>query len=76
MRKVLVTGATGHIGSHLCHCLLREGAEVHAVSRRVTPDEHSEIRWWRADLNLQESDAASWTDNLSGDLLELRKPRN
>jgi UDP-glucose 4-epimerase len=50
MRKVLVTGATGHIGSHLCHHLLREGAEVHAVSRRVTPDDHSEIRWWRADL--------------------------
>jgi len=50
MRKVLVTGATGHIGSHLCHRLLREGAEVHAVSRKASADDHGEIRWWHADL--------------------------
>jgi nucleoside-diphosphate-sugar epimerase len=50
MRKVLVTGATGHIGSHLCHRLLREGAEVHAVSRKATAGDHGEIRCWRADL--------------------------
>jgi UDP-glucose 4-epimerase len=50
MRKVLGTGATGHIGSHLRHRLLREGAEVLAGSRKATADDHSEIRCWSADL--------------------------
>jgi nucleoside-diphosphate-sugar epimerase len=46
--KVLVTGATGFIGSHLCDALRRMGAEVHAVSRGL----HSggELRWWQANL--------------------------
>lgn len=34
--KLLVTGATGFIGRHLCARLLREGAEVHAVIRPAT----------------------------------------
>jgi UDP-glucose 4-epimerase len=50
MRRVLVTGATGHIGAHLCHRLRRERAEVHAVSRKTQIDRPGEIRWWRADL--------------------------
>ncbi len=32
-RKILVTGATGFIGSHLCDALVALGAEVHAMSR-------------------------------------------
>ena len=32
-RCVLVTGATGFIGSHLAKCLVKEGAEVHALVR-------------------------------------------
>ena len=50
MRRILVTGATGHIGTHLRRRLLREGAEVHAVSRTAQTDDRGEIRWWRADL--------------------------
>lgn len=50
MRKVLVTGATGHIGAHLCHRLWREGTEVHAVSLRPHVGNRGEIRWWRADF--------------------------
>ena len=46
--KVLVTGARGFIGSHLCDALRRMGAQVHAVSRGL----HSggELRWWQANL--------------------------
>jgi UDP-glucose 4-epimerase len=50
MRRVLITGATGHIGKHLCRRLSREGAEIHAVSRQAQVDRRGEIRWWRADL--------------------------
>ncbi len=50
MQRVLVTGATGHIGAHLCDRLCREGAEIHAVSRKDQVDHRGEVRWWRADL--------------------------
>ena len=46
--RVLVSGADGFIGSHLCQSLLAAGAEVHGVSRREVAN-HG-IRWWRADL--------------------------
>jgi UDP-glucose 4-epimerase len=45
---VLVTGASGFIGSHICRRLLEHGAEVHGVSRAVR--ESAGIRWWKADL--------------------------
>lgn len=45
---MLVTGASGFIGSHICRRLLEEGAEVHGVSRAVR--ESAEIRWWQVDL--------------------------
>ena len=34
-RRILVTGATGFIGSHLCEALAALGAEVHGASRRA-----------------------------------------
>jgi UDP-glucose 4-epimerase len=34
--RVLVTGATGFIGSHLCRRLLADGAEVHALTSTVS----------------------------------------
>ena len=46
--RVLVSGADGFIGSHLCQSLLTAGAEVHGVSRRDVAN-HG-VRWWRADL--------------------------
>jgi UDP-glucose 4-epimerase len=48
-RRVLVTGASGFIGSHLCRRLLRLGAEVHALSRKVQPETGDGLRWRRAD---------------------------
>jgi nucleoside-diphosphate-sugar epimerase len=48
---VLVTGASGFIGAHLCDRLRRRGAKVHALSRRDHADEGAGIRWWRGDLS-------------------------
>ncbi len=47
--SVLVTGATGFLGSHLCAALTRRGARIHAVSRSAhAPDDA--IRWYQSDL--------------------------
>ena len=45
--KVLVTGATGFIGTHLMRDLARAGHDVVAVSRRagVPPDSPPSVRW-------------------------------
>ena len=47
-KVVLVTGASGFIGSHLCFSLRNLGAKVHATSRTVrkSPD----LQWWQANL--------------------------
>jgi UDP-glucose 4-epimerase len=48
-QRLLVTGASGFIGTRLCRRAVEEGAIVHAVSRRPqTPGD--EVRWERADL--------------------------
>ncbi len=49
-RCVLLTGASGFIGSHLSASLLRSGARVHAVSRRPQPAMPMGPRWWQGDL--------------------------
>jgi len=48
-QTVLVTGASGFIGSHLCDRLNHLGAIVHGVSR--TPRKCGGVfRWWQVDL--------------------------
>ncbi len=47
---MLVTGATGFIGAHLCHRLLTYHARVHAVSRELHRSHSENLRWWQADL--------------------------
>jgi UDP-glucose 4-epimerase len=49
-KKILVTGASGFIGSHLCRSLLEHGAEVHGSSRRPPVGGHDDVRWWQSDL--------------------------
>lgn len=49
-QRVLVTGASGFLGSHLCSGLLAAGAEVHAVSRAARTSVHEQLRWWQADV--------------------------
>ena len=54
-QRILVTGANGFIGSHLCLRLCQEGAEVHAVYRSERPSGIGDPCWWQADLaNLEE----------------------
>jgi nucleoside-diphosphate-sugar epimerase len=44
---VLITGASGFLGSHLCDYLVHAGAQVHGLSRQVRSV--SGVRWWQAD---------------------------
>lgn len=49
-RRILVTGASGFIGSALCERLVGLGAEVHGVSRTATIPDRGPIRGWTADV--------------------------
>lgn len=49
-QRILITGASGFLGSHLCSCLCRNGAEVHAVSRLLRATHTSCLQWWQGDL--------------------------
>ena len=49
-KRVLVTGATGFIGSHCLVPLLQRGYEVHAVSTKSGMKAESSIIWHQADL--------------------------
>lgn len=48
-QRILVTGASGFLGSHLCDRLCRS-AEVHAVSRTLRTTENG-LQWWQGDLS-------------------------
>jgi nucleoside-diphosphate-sugar epimerase len=50
-KTVMVTGAGGFIGSHLCRRLLNEGARIHGVSRTIRDNQASDITWWYGDLS-------------------------
>jgi len=47
-KVVLVTGASGFIGSHLCCSLRNLGVEVHATSRAERKSQ--DLRWWQSNL--------------------------
>ncbi len=49
-KRVLVTGATGFIGSHCLKPLLQQGYEVHAVSTKSGVKTDSSIVWHQVDL--------------------------
>ncbi len=63
-RTVLITGASGFIGSHLARRLLEHGARVHVLSRSGTPgarlrDVAGRLTAWRGDVTNAASCAAS-----------------
>ncbi|KAB8335198.1 NAD(P)-dependent oxidoreductase [Scytonema tolypothrichoides VB-61278] len=49
-QKVLVTGGSGFLGSHLCNRLCQRGAEVHAVSRTCRSTNTNSLHWWQSNL--------------------------
>lgn len=53
-RKILVTGASGFIGSHLCRRLCDSGAEVHGISRSGDSNGRKCSHWWQGDLGESE----------------------
>lgn len=65
-KAILVTGASGYLGSALCQRLITEGKAVHGVSRKKRGSDNPLIHWWQADLS--ESGAAEY-------LLEKTRPK-
>jgi UDP-glucose 4-epimerase len=49
-QPILITGASGFIGSHLCRKLRAGGAELHCVSRTGGRPDEPGVRWWVGDL--------------------------
>lgn len=49
-RRILITGATGFIGSHVCRRLVAEGARVTGVGRKAPPEPIRGVDWRRGDL--------------------------
>jgi len=50
-QKVLVTGASGFIGSHLCEQLIQGGAIVHGISRVARAHGQGNVQWWQGDMS-------------------------
>lgn len=49
-KKILVTGASGFIGSNLCQRLSTCGAEIHCVSRKIHQKDDHGLHWWQGEL--------------------------
>jgi UDP-glucose 4-epimerase len=49
-KTILVTGASGFIGHHLCKKLAASGCEIHGISRSRRQDTKNGIKWWHSDL--------------------------
>src|SRR5262245_19732736 len=46
----MITGANGFLGSHLCRRYQNTGAEVHGVSRKISPKADKTFQRWATDL--------------------------
>jgi nucleoside-diphosphate-sugar epimerase len=50
-KRVVVTGASGYLGAHLCHRLDEIGADVYSVSRTAPSKTQKSAQWVAADLS-------------------------
>jgi UDP-glucose 4-epimerase len=48
--RVVITGASGFLGSHLCRRLIQCGATIDAISRSPRNSNSDSLRWWRGDV--------------------------
>lgn len=49
-KKVLITGASGFLGSHLCDRLCENNVEVHAISRTERTSHRNSLQWWHGNM--------------------------
>jgi nucleoside-diphosphate-sugar epimerase len=66
-QTILVTGASGFIGAHLCRRLIKLGAVVHGVSRHARNDDLVS-RWWRVDLE-DEQETRRLVESVAPDII-------
>jgi nucleoside-diphosphate-sugar epimerase len=70
-QRVLVTGATGFLGSHCLRPLVERGYEVLALYRERPPLEHSGVQWVRGDVMDREAMRAVLAQHKPQGLLHL-----
>lgn len=66
--KILVTGATGFVGSHLCEYLTHHNHQVFGLARSITKFNQFQIQATFIAGDLENSQDPSWVENLPSDL--------
>jgi nucleoside-diphosphate-sugar epimerase len=72
MRRVVVIGATGHIGSYLVPRLVRAGYDVVGVSRGERPPYHEAVEWRSVQRVAADRDAEDAAGTFGARIAELR----
>ena len=65
--KVLVTGSTGFLGSHLCELLIKEGHEVYAQARNEKKFQQFKIQGHFIQGDLETEKTNRWVSKLPKD---------
>lgn len=63
MTKILVTGASGYIGQHLCLALAESGWHVRGLSRSPRPGHLDKIEWQSGDITDAQAVACAVTES-------------
>ncbi len=63
--RILLTGATGFIGTHVRDALLAEGHSVRCAARHPGPQRHPRLSWLAVDFS-RDTDQSVWQQRLDG----------